>query len=215
MSVVVACPLRRHDMMYVAAVCRRFFDRLLLLRRSFKDATKNRGHAPCRGHSPCATRQGLLRYRSSDPDPARPFGLYHLLHLERRPAGSREEVLCAASSSARALLFEADKNRRVVDSDLLRIFAEAAISQFRWLAFISEKSSTRKSSSRQDHSCLKQPSTTCSFGATFPPRAHPENLQELWPDQPSTALYTDASGTTGWGSVLQLSHEATRSSAGW
>ncbi len=128
MSVVVACPLRRHGMLYVAAVCRRPFDRLLLLRRSFKDATKNSGHAPCRGHSPCATRQGLLRYWSSDPDPARPFGLYHLLHLERSPAGSREEVLCAASSSARALLFEADKNRRVVDSDLLRIFAEAAIS---------------------------------------------------------------------------------------
>jgi hypothetical protein len=33
--------------------------------------------------------------------------------------------------------------------------------------------------------------------------------------QPSTALYTDASGTTGWGSVLEPSHEATRSSAGW
>ena len=43
----------------------------------------------------------------------------------------------------------------------------------------------------------------------------PENLQQLWPDQPSTALYTDASGTTGWGSVLEPSHEATRSSAGW
>jgi hypothetical protein len=43
----------------------------------------------------------------------------------------------------------------------------------------------------------------------------PENLQELWPDQPSTALYTDASGTTGWGSVLEPPHEATRSSAGW
>ena len=43
----------------------------------------------------------------------------------------------------------------------------------------------------------------------------PENLQELWPDPVSTALYTDASGTTGWGSVLQPPHEATRSSAGW
>ena len=43
----------------------------------------------------------------------------------------------------------------------------------------------------------------------------PENLQELWPDQASTALYTDASGTTGWGSVLEPPHEATRSSAGW
>jgi hypothetical protein len=82
------------------------------------------------------------------------------------------------------------------------------------LAFISEKSSTSKSSTNQDLSSLKQLSTTCSSGATFPPRA-PENLQELWPDQPSAALYTDASGTTGWGSVLEPSHEATRSSAGW
>ncbi len=37
-------------------------------------------------------------------------------------------MLCAASSSARALLFEADKNRRLVDSDLLRFFVGAAIS---------------------------------------------------------------------------------------
>jgi hypothetical protein len=35
------------------------------------------------------------------------------------------------------------------------------------------------------------------------------------PDQPSTALYTDASGTTSWGSVLKPPLEATRSSAGW
>jgi hypothetical protein len=42
-----------------------------------------------------------------------------------------------------------------------------------------------------------------------------ESLQELWPDQPSTVLYTDASGTTGWGSVLEPPHEATRSSAAW
>jgi hypothetical protein len=44
---------------------------------------------------------------------------------------------------------------------------------------------------------------------------NPENLQELWPDQPSTALYTDASGTTDWGSVLEPPLEATRSSAAW
>jgi hypothetical protein len=44
---------------------------------------------------------------------------------------------------------------------------------------------------------------------------NPENLQELWTDQPSTTLYTDASGTTGWGSVLEPPLEATRSSAGW
>ena len=43
----------------------------------------------------------------------------------------------------------------------------------------------------------------------------PENLQELWSDPASTALYTDTSGTTGWNSVLQPFHETTRSSAGW
>jgi hypothetical protein len=43
----------------------------------------------------------------------------------------------------------------------------------------------------------------------------PEYLQELWPGQPSTALYTDASGTTGWGSVFEPPNEGTRSSAGW
>jgi hypothetical protein len=78
-------------------LCRRFVDRLLLLRRSFKGATNNRGHAPRRGHSPRTT-QGLFRY--SDPDPDRPFGLHHLLHWERSPAGPREEKLRAVSSSA-------------------------------------------------------------------------------------------------------------------
>jgi hypothetical protein len=43
----------------------------------------------------------------------------------------------------------------------------------------------------------------------------PENLSELWPDQPSTTLYTDASGITVWGSVLESPQETTRSSAGW
>ena len=42
----------------------------------------------------------------------------------------------------------------------------------------------------------------------------PQNLQELWSDQASTVIYTDTSDTTGWGSVLQPPHEATRSSAG-
>ena len=41
----------------------------------------------------------------------------------------------------------------------------------RLLAFISEKSSTRKSSTSRNRSSLKQPSTTCSFGATSGSRA--------------------------------------------
>jgi hypothetical protein len=80
-------------------VRRRLVDRLLLLRGSFKGTTNNRGHALRRGHSPRDT-QGLLRH--SDSDPVRPFGFHHLLHWQRSPTGSREEVLCAVSSSARA-----------------------------------------------------------------------------------------------------------------
>jgi hypothetical protein len=34
----------------------------------------------------------------------------------------------------------------------------------------------------------------------------PREPQEVWPDQPSTSLYTDASDTTGWVSVLEPSH---------
>jgi hypothetical protein len=84
-----------------AVVCRRLVDRLLLLRGSFKGATNIRGRAPRRGHSPRAA-QGMLRY--SDPDLARPFGIQHLLHWQRSPTGSRKEVLCVVSPSARAAL---------------------------------------------------------------------------------------------------------------
>jgi hypothetical protein len=87
MSVVTAA-LRRHGMRTLLYV-----DDLLITCSSFgsvKGATNYRGHAPRRVHSPCTT-QGLLRY--SDPDPARPFGLQHLLHWQRSPTGSRKEVL--------------------------------------------------------------------------------------------------------------------------
>jgi hypothetical protein len=44
-----------------------------------------------------------------------------------------------------------------------------------------------------------------------------EPSRTMWSQQASTALYTDASGwyTTGWTSVLESPHEATRSSVGW
>jgi hypothetical protein len=67
-------------------LCRRFVDRLLLLRRSFKVMTNNRGHTPHRGHSPCAT-QGLLRY-----------------------SGPREEMLHTVSSNARATVRDSQES---------------------------------------------------------------------------------------------------------
>ncbi len=71
---------------------------------------------------------------------------------------------------ARALLF--DQGRQESSSRRLRppsAFLRGS-HQFRWSAFISEKSSTRKSSSSQGLFSHKQLSTTCFFGATFPPR---------------------------------------------
>ena len=43
--------------------------------------------------------------------------------------------------------------------------------QSHWLVFISEKSSPRKIITSRDRSCIKQPSTTCSFDATSGSRA--------------------------------------------
>ncbi len=60
---------------------------------------------------------------------------------------------------------------RVPERRCFALRSSLACQQFRWLAFISEKSSTRKSSTSQRLSSLKQLLTTCSFGATFPPRA--------------------------------------------
>jgi hypothetical protein len=74
-----------------------------------------------------------------------------------------------------------DQNRRLVDSDLLRRFAGTAMSYLPAVPLA--------------HFHLRE-----VFNS-------PENLQELWPDQSSTVLYTDASGTTDWGSVLEPPHE--------
>ena len=123
----------------------------------------------------------------------------------------------ALRRQARALLFEASKNRRLVDSDLLRRFAGAAISCLPAvpLARFHLREVFNSQEQYKPRSFLSQGAVdNLLFWRNFSGKS-PENLQELWPDQPSTALYPDASGTTGWGSVLEPPHEATRSSAGW
>jgi hypothetical protein len=59
---------------------------------------------------------------------------------------------------------------RVPERRFFALRSSLTCQQFRWFAFISEKSSTCKSSTIQGLSSLKQLSTTCSFGATFPSR---------------------------------------------
>jgi hypothetical protein len=118
---------------------------------------------------------------------------------------------------ARALLFETTKNRRLVDSDLLRCFSGTDISCLTSVPlahfYLREVFNTQEQ--YKSRSFLAQTTVdNLLFWCNFSTKS-PENLQKLWPEQPSTVLYTDSSGTTGWGSVLESPHEATRSSAGW
>jgi hypothetical protein len=128
-------PPSRHA---IAVLCRRFADRLQLLRRSNKGSTNRRGHTPRRGHRPCVT-QELLRY--SHTDPARPSRLHHLQHWQRSPAGSREEMFCAVTSSTR---------------DTLRNNQESSPGRLRPSVSL--------------HGCIYFVSAHCSISACSPPR---------------------------------------------
>jgi hypothetical protein len=117
----------------------------------------------------------------------------------------------------RALLFETAKNRHLVDSDLLRRSrgqSSLACQHFRLFAFISQKSFNTQAEYNPRSFLSQAAFDNLLFWRNFSDKS-PENLQKLWPDQPSTAPYTDASGTADWGYVLEPPHESTRSSAGW
>ncbi len=108
------------------------------------------------------------------------------------------------------------KPRFLVDSDLLRRSAGAAISCLPAVPLA--RFHLREVFNLEDQYkpwsfLLQEAVDNLLFWRNFSGKS-PENLQELCPDHPSTALYTDASGTTGWGSVMEPPHEATRSSAG-
>jgi hypothetical protein len=45
--------------------------------------------------------------------------------------------------------------------------------------------------------------------------SHPDNLQILWPQVPTTALTTDASGSISFGRILEVPLEARRESDGF
>jgi hypothetical protein len=169
MSVVTA-GLRRHGMRTLLYV-----DDLLIACSSFEEASRVRQII-----EDTLLAAGIVRVSLKGcidtPTQTLPDHLSFIISSTGKGALRVPERRCfALCRQARALLFEAANNRRLVDSDLLRCFSGAATDspacqRSRWLAFISEKSSTRKSSTSQDLSSLKQLSTTCSSGATFPPR---------------------------------------------
>ena len=209
---VVAAALRRHGMRTLLYV-----DDLLIACSSFEEASRARliieetllaagiVRAPLKGcfDTPTQTLPDHLGFIISS------LGKGALQVPERRCFALRRQ--------ARALLFEAANNRRLVDSNLLRRFSGAAISCLPAvpLARFHLREVFNAQEQYKPKSFLPQAAVdSLLFWRNFSLKS-PENLQELWPDQASTALYTDASGTTGWGSVLEPPHEATRSSAGW
>jgi hypothetical protein len=99
----------------------------------------------------------------------------------------------ALCRQARALLFEATKNRRLVESDLLRRFSGASISCFPAvpLTRFHLREVFNAQEQYKSRSFLSQAAVdNLLFWRNFSAKS-PENLQEHWPDQPSTALYTD------------------------
>jgi hypothetical protein len=123
----------------------------------------------------------------------------------------------AVCRQARALLFETTKNRCLVDSDLLRRFTGAAISTLPAVPLarchLCEVFNAQEQ--YKPRSFLSQAAiVNLLFWRNFSLK-RPENLQELWTESASIVLYTDASGRTGWGSVLEPSHDVRISSARW
>jgi hypothetical protein len=202
---VVAAAVRRHGMRTLLCV-----DDLLIACSSFEEASRARQiiedtllaagivRAPLKGccDTPTQTLPDHLGFIISS------IGKGALRVPERRCV-----ALCRP---ARALLFEAAKNRRLVDrppSAFLRgshfVLASSSAGSLSSPRSLQRARAVQVKIFPLSSSCRQPPLLAQLFR-----QESPENLQELWPDQPSTALYTDASGTTGWGSVLEPPHEA-------
>jgi hypothetical protein len=115
-------------------------------------------------------------------------------------------------SLAKSLLCESARNKRRVPSDLLRRFTGTAISS---CEAVSQARFRLRSLFDDQQQWL--PFSTLSRAALRDLRwwltldsAHPGNGKPIWPDPPTISMYTDASGRTGFGSVLALHKEAYR-----
>jgi hypothetical protein len=180
---VVAAALRRHGMHTLLYV-----DDLLIAWSSFEEASRARQiiedtllaagivRAPLKGcfDTPTQTLTDHLDFSISS------IGKGALRVPERRCFALRRQ--------ARALLFEAANNRRLVDSDLLRRCSGAAISCFPAvpLARFHLREVFNAQEQYKPRSFLSQAAVdNLLFWRNFSAKS-PENLQELWPDQPST-----------------------------
>jgi hypothetical protein len=113
---------------------------------------------------------------------------------------------------ASTLLSASAANRRRVSSDTLRVFTGTAIScmeaipqarlRLRTLFDVQEQFATTSTLKRAQ---IRDLVWWSSFSM-----ASPSNGRLLWPPKPTTSMYTDASGTTGFGSVLEIPKQALR-----
>jgi hypothetical protein len=155
MSVVTAA-LRRHDIRTLLYV-----DDLLIAYSSFEEASRARQiiedtfltadivRAPLKGCFDTPT-QTLTDHLG--------FSLQHLLHGQRSPTGSRKEVLCVASSSARAALrvSQESSSRRLRPPSVFLRDIHLLLASGPAGSLSSPRSLQRKSSTIQDLSSLKQ-----------------------------------------------------------
>ena len=119
--------------------------------------------------------------------------------------------------AARHLLHLAATNRRLVCSTVLRKFCGIAVSSLsaiplamfhlRSLYSCQERFRPRSFLTQQAIDDLK-------FWRNMTP-GHPDNFNVIWPETATTALSTDASGTTGFGSVLEVPLQARREAGGY
>ena len=107
--------------------------------------------------------------------------------------------------AAKDLLCRAKRNRRVVSTELLQVFIGKAASVVQavrlarfWLRSIHDVCELFRATSKLDRAALRDLQTWADFTYECP-----ANGMELWPLEPACAIYTDASGSIGFGAVVE------------
>jgi hypothetical protein len=120
------------------------------------------------------------------------------------------------SSAAKDLLCRAKRDARRVPTELLQTFigraasVTQAVRQARfWIRSLHDVCELFAATSTLDRAALRDLQTWADFHVDSPANGVP-----LWPEEPSAAIYTDASGTIGFGSVLEAPRAA-RSAHGY
>ena len=119
--------------------------------------------------------------------------------------------------ASKHLLWLAANNKRLVCSDLLRAFtgqAVSAISAILLTMFHLRSLYDAKERFRPRFFLTPQAILDLKFWRNITVN-HPCNGRPIWLPEPSTALTTDASGSSGFGSVLEVPQQATRESGGF